>query len=253
MQTITIGNQKGGVGKTTTAHALASGLSMKGFKTLAVDLDPQTNFTYSAAVDTSTGNDIHSLFNKKSNVADCIQVTPDGFYMIPGSTNMAGADMEYTGSGSQLILKGILDPLKDRFDYCIIDTPPTLGILTINALSASERLVIPMTADVYSIQGLSQLWSLIQDVKAYCNNELKIDGLLVTKYNRRSIINRQINDSLNDIAEDLQTRVYDTHIREGVAIKEAQFTQQSILSYNKKSKVSADYWEFINEFLNIKR
>lgn len=251
MITVTITNQKGGVGKTTTAHILSAGLAKQGFRVLAIDIDPQTNLTYTAGIEPqNTEATLYSFF--KRTASPSIQAalpTEAGFFIIPGSLDLAGADMEFTQTGREYMLKEALQPLEESFDYCIIDTPPTLGILTVNALTASQKVIVPMGADIYSLQGLSQLQGLIDNVKRYSNHDLTIDGLLLTKYSPRAIINRQLKESLQEVAKQLQTKVYNTAIREAVAIKEVQFLQSNIFTEYPNANVTQDYTAFIKEFL----
>lgn len=250
MVTVTITNQKGGVGKTTTAHILSAGLARQGFKVLAVDVDPQTNLTFTAGIDPlESGVNLYNLMKKQASSLQAVQPTKSGFSIIPGSLDLAGADMEFTKAGREYMLKEALEPLKEEFDFCIIDTPPTLGILTVNALTASQKVIVPMCADVYSLQGLSQLQGLIGNVQKYCNPSLTIDGLLLTKYSPRAVINRQLKESLQEVAEQLKTKVYTAAIREAVAIREAQLLQSDIFTEQPKANVTQDYTAFINEFL----
>lgn len=250
MVTVTITNQKGGVGKTTTAHILSAGLARQGFKVLAVDVDPQTNLTFTAGIDPlESGVNLYNLMKKQASSLQAVQPTKSGFSIIPGSLDLAGADMEFTQAGREYMLKEALEPLKGEFDFCIIDTPPTLGILTVNALTASQKVIVPMCADVYSLQGLSQLQGLIGNVQKYCNPALTIDGLLLTKYSPRAVINRQLKESLQEVAEQLKTKVYTAAIREAVAIREAQLLQSDIFTEQPKANVTQDYTAFINEFL----
>lgn len=256
MLTLTVTNQKGGVGKTTTALVLATGLNRAGYRVLAVDIDPQTNFSYSAGVDGQNADisiyDLFQDYQTGAGTADprrAIQKSPIGFSVLPGSLNLAGADMEYTKAGREYILKEILEKINSEYDYCVIDTPPTLGILTVNALTASEKLIVPMGADVFSLQGLSQLQGMINNVKKYCNNKLVIDGLLLTKYNPRAVINRTLKETLENVAIQLNTKVYKTLIRDSVAIKEIQFLQADIFETYPKHPITQDYQSFIDEFL----
>ena len=250
MVTITITNQKGGVGKTTTAHILSAGLARQGFKVLAVDVDPQTNLTFTAGIDPlESGVNLYDLMKKQASSLQAVKPTKSGFSIIPGSLDLAGADMEFTQAGREYMLKEALETLKEEFDFCIIDTPPTLGILTVNALTASQKVIVPMCADVYSLQGLSQLQGLIGNVQKYCNPSLTIDGLLLTKYSPRAVINRQLKESLQEVAEQLKTKVYTAAIREAVAIREAQLLQSDIFTEQPKANVTQDYTAFINEFL----
>ena len=250
MKVITVTNQKGGVGKTTTAHILSVGLVRKGFRVLAVDTDPQTNLTYtSGAEPEEAAADLYALFKGEKTASEAILKTSAGFDIIAGSLNLAGADMEFTKAGREYMLKELLEPVAGDYDFCIIDTPPTLGILTVNALTASNEVIIPMGADVYSLQGLSQLQELIESVKRYCNPVLTINGLLLTKYNPRTTISKLLKEDLRELAEKLSTKVYDVQIRDAVAIKEAQLMQSDIFKEYPTANVTNDYQKFINEFL----
>lgn len=250
MRTITIANQKGGVGKTTTAHILCAGLAKRRYRVLAIDMDPQFNLTYTAGVDledVETG--LYEVMQKSADCKDAVYTTNSGFDIIPGSPRFAGADKEFTDTGREYILREALESIENDYDYCVIDTPTTLGILTTNALTASHKIIVPMDADVYSMQGLSQLQGLIANVKKYCNPGLIIDGLLLTKYTPKVIINRQIKESLQAIADQLKTKVYDSSIRVAVAIKESQFLQSDIFAQHPNANVTKDYTAFIDEFL----
>lgn len=250
MVTVTVANQKGGVGKTTTAHILSAGLAGRGLRVLAVDVDPQTNLTFSSGIDLSGDClSLYDLLKKKGSSAEAVMPSEGGFSIIPGSLDLAGADMEFTLTGREYMLREILEPLDGEFDFCVIDTPPTLGILTVNALTASQKVIVPMCADIYSFQGLSQLQGLIGNVRKYCNPALQVDGLLLTRYNAKAVINRQLKESLIGIAASLNTKVYSTTIREAVAIKESQLLQSDIFSAQPKSNVTKDYNAFIDEFL----
>lgn len=249
MQIITISNQKGGVGKTTTAHALLTGLANMGYKVLALDADPQTNLTYTTGINMDDTPDLYNLLKKQASFLEVVQQVKPGFDIIPGSLDLAGADMEFTAAGREYMIREALEPVKEKYDFCIIDTPPTLGILTVNALTASHKIIVPMAADVYSLQGLSQLQGMVENVKKYCNPGLIIDGLLLTKYSDRAIINRNLKDSLQQTAAQLHTRLYKTTIREAVAVKEIQFLQSDIFTEYPKAKVTEDYKQFIKEFL----
>lgn len=251
MKVITITNQKGGVGKTTTAHILSTGLAGRGFRVLAVDIDPQTNLTYTAGITPGEVQPtLYELFKGMAKPSlQAAQPTKNGFSIIPGSLDLAGADMEFTKTGREYLLQEILQPLKESFDFCIIDTPPTLGILTVNALTASDAVIIPMGADIYSLQGLAQLQGLIQNVQRYSNPALKVAGLLLTKFNARAVINRELRDTMWKVARNLDTFLFTTAIREAVAIKEVQFLQGDIFKEYPKANITRDYINFINEFL----
>ena len=170
MKTITLSNQKGGVAKTTTAGALASGLSKKGFKVLAVDLDPQCNLALGSGADIlNMDQTLYDVFKGTAELSGLISGTPMGYDLIAGGLSLAGADMDFTQTGREFMLREALDEIRADYDFCIVDTPPTLGILTVNALTASDGVIIPLTADLYSLQGLSQLNLLIERVRKSSN------------------------------------------------------------------------------------
>lgn len=251
MITITLSNQKGGVAKTTTSAALASGLSQKGFRVLAVDLDPQCNFCLSAGIDPlQVDQSLFDVFKKTAAVTDVIRKSPIGYDFLPGGLTLAGADMDFTQTGREFMLSEALETISDQYDYAIIDTPPTLGILTVNALTASHGVIIPMAADAYSLQGLSQLHGLIQSIRRYCNRDLQIMGLLLTKYNGRQNVSKTVSDLIQKAADQLQTKVYQTKIRESVAIREAALLQSDFLTEAPKASATVDYNEFIEEVIS---
>lgn len=244
---ISINNQKGGVGKTTTAQALGTGLILKGYKTLFIDLDPQANLSVSMGADI-TKITIYEILRGEKEAAEAIQVTAQG-NIIPANLLLSGADLEFTQTGREYLLREALAPLKGPYDFIIIDTPPTLGILTINALTATDKVIIPMGADVYSLQGLSQLYSTIDRVRKYCNPSLKVEGILLTQFNSRTVIGRDLRQAIEDVASKAETKVFKAGIRDGVAVKEAQARQESIFGYAPKSNPAKDYMDFIEELI----
>lgn len=248
MKIITVTNQKGGTGKSTTAYSLVCGLTMKGFKCLAIDLDPQGNLTYTmGAVDSS--KTVLGLLTRENTASETIQTTKNGD-IIPYSKLLSGADTILTTTGGEYRLKEALESIQDNYDFIIIDTPPSLSSLTVNALTTSTDVLIPVQADIYSIQGITQLWETIQPIRKYCNPNLNICGILLTRYNNRSTLNRELEESFrNDIAKQIDTKVYTSTIREGVAVRESQFTKTNLFEYAPTSNVAQDYINFINEFL----
>ena len=244
---ISIINQKGGVGKSTTAEALLAGLTLKGYKTLAVDLDAQGNLTYATGAN-SQGATSLGVLAREVDAGDAIQHTPSGD-IIPSNKALAGADAFITDTGKEYRLKEALESVASEYDYIIIDTPPALSILTINALTASNSVIIPAQADIYSLQGIEQLAETIQPVKRYCNPTLSIEGILLTRYSKRSILGQEVAGLARQIAQRLNTKVFDTTIREAIAIKEAQISQQSLFSYAPKAPVTDDYRAFIEEVI----
>ena len=244
---ISIINQKGGVGKSTTAEALLAGLTLKGYKTLAVDLDAQGNLTYATGAN-SQGATSLGVLTREVDAGDAIQHTPSGD-IIPSNKALAGADAFITDTGKEYRLREALESVASEYDYIIIDTPPALSILTITALTASNSVIIPAQADIYSLQGIEQLAETIQPVKRYCNPTLSIEGILLTRYSKRSILGQEVAGLARQIAQRLNTKVFDTTIREAIAIKEAQISQQSLFSYAPKAPVTDDYRAFIEEVI----
>jgi len=242
-----IANQKGGVGKTTTAHALIAGLVRRGFNTLAVDVDPQGNLTYAMGGDDGEPG-VYELLKGNVQAADIIQTTSQGD-LISGNLFLAGADMEFADTGREYLLVEALDTVRPAYDYIIIDSPPQLGILTINVLTAANDLIIPMGADVFSLQGLIQLYTTISKVQKRCNPSLRIAGLLVTRFSGRSILSQELRDTIAEKAGQINTHFFTTMIREGVSIKETQLQQSSLFSFAPKSNPALDYESFVQEYL----
>ena len=249
MEVIAIVNRKGGVGKTATAQALGAGLIRKGCSVLYIDLDSQTNLTYGLGAD-AAGLSSMDVLTGEATAQEAIQHTPQGD-VIAGAEALAGADAAIDGTGKEYRLKEALDGL--QYDYCIIDTPAALGTLTVNALTAADSVIIPVQAEVYSLQGIGQLSKAIEAVKKYCNHDLYIRGILITRHNGRAIISRDMQSNLEEAAQQLKTRLYSTPIRECVSIKEAQAQQQDIYSYAPRSNAAKDYAAFIEEFTERKK
>mgnify|MGYP000147000468 FL=1 len=250
MKTVSVINQKGGVGKSTTAEMLVSALSLKGFKVLAIDLDAQGNLSYSLAADLNSPT-ILEVLTEEISVKDAIKKARAD--VISSNKALAGADAFIADTGKEYRLKEALEKIAKNYDFCIIDTPPALGILTINALTASDSVIIPAQADIYSLQGIENLEETIKAVKKYCNPNLKIEGILLTRYNPRTILSREVSEMAEKLAEKLETKLFKAKIRDAVAVKEAQISQESLFKYAPKSNVTKDYEGFINEFLGKER
>ena len=246
---ITIANQKGGVGKTTTAAALADGLKQNGFKVLLIDLDGQGNLSYTARANTN-GVTSYEVLHGLAAAKQAIQHTEAG-EIIAASPNLAGSDRELTGAGADKLLKEALKPISSEYDFIIIDAPPSLSILTVNALTAADSLIITAQADIYSLQGIGQLYATIKAVQQTTNKGLNIAGILLTRYTARSILTRDLTEIAEQTAAQLKTRIFKAKIREAIAVKEAQASGQSVLTYSPKSNAAKDYTEFIREFLGV--
>ena len=249
MKTVVFANQKGGVAKTTSAAALAAGLSERGFRVIVADCDPQCNLCLSSGVDMLTvEKTLYDVFKGTAAVDDVI-VSGLGFDILPGGLALAAADMDFTQAGREYMLSEALEAVSDRYDYAVVDTAPMLGILTTNALTAADGVIVPLTADVYALQGLNQLNGLIRNVRKYCNRGLRIYGLLLTKYNDRQNVSKVLRDQVDRAAAQLETKVYKTTIRESVAVREAQLLRCDFLKEAPNANATIDYKSFVAEFL----
>ena len=245
METIAIVNRRGGVGKTATAHAIGAGLHLRGYKVLFVDMDSQCNLTYDTGAEEKPPTSMEVL-NGTAPAEDALQHIPDGD-IIPASPSLAVADTTITGTGKEYRLKEALSPIAGRYDFIIIDTPPALGVLTVNALTACNSVIIPAKPELHSLQGIGLLNETIRAVKKYTNPALTIKGILLTHYNGRTILAKDMKANLETTAQELGTKVFDTPIRICNALAEAQATQNNIYAYAPRSNATADYTALIDE------
>lgn len=251
-QIYTITNQKGGIGKSTTAQNIGAGLNrLYKKKVLLIDLDPQENLSLATGCRKSKAN-ILEVLRENIPVEDTIQTIREGLDIIPSSIDLYNADKEFAGAiaGGKKLKRGIA-PIKDKYDYIIIDTPPALGVLTVNALTVADRVVIPAQADLFSLEAIKQLrttMGLIIETEE--NAKLKVEGILLTRYSPRSIISQEIKELIDKTAGTMQTKIFSRPIREAVAIKEAQASHTDIFEYAPESKVAGDYKHLIEELLS---
>lgn len=231
--------EKGGVGKTTTAEALGDGLRERGRSVLTIDADPQTNITAAMSADRSKPT-LYDVFMGECSAADAIQTTGRGD-LIPGDRNLALIH------GSPRQLRDALQPIRGRYDYIVIDCPPAMGTLSINALTAADAAIIPVEAAPYSLQALGSIRATVQTVQERSNPALKIRGILICHFFGRTVVNRDIARMIEDAAAKLDTTTFKTKIRECSAIRTAQANRQSIFSYAPRSNAAKDYAAFIDE------
>lgn len=246
-KTIAVINQKGGVGKSTTALVLGSALAQRDYRVLFVDLDAQGNLSHTLGANPDQPSTFEAL-TREINSRAAVQETVGG-RVIPSSPSLAGADAIINATGKEFRLREALEPLGPDYDFIIIDTPPALGILTVNALTAANWLLVPAQADIYSLQGIGQLHQTIVPVRQYCNPGLKILGLVLTRHNPRSVLSRDLTDILAETATAMETKLFKTAIRETVAVREAQARRQNLFDYAPKSTAALDYQALAEEIL----
>ena len=246
---IAVTNQKGGVGKTTTSSALCGIFHKKNKKVLAIDLDPQGNLTFSLGA-TDEGKTIHDVLTGKNTLMEVIQHTDNGD-VVASNILLSGLELELTSVGREYMLREMLEPVRDLYDYIILDTPPALSILTINAYTAADDLIIPMTAEILSLQGIAQLKETIMAVKKYYNRTLDVRGILLTKYNPRLLLSKEVKEMADIVADQLGTRVIEATISPSVAVAEAPAHQKTIVKYAPNVKATKDYIKLVYELYGI--
>lgn len=244
-QIITVTNQKGGVGKTTTASALVCGLHQRGARVLGVDLDPQGNLGFSLGLNIGEGHTIYDVLTGSHTIEESIIRTPYGD-ILPSDIMLSTAEMEFSAPRREFMLSQHLDAVKWNYDFIIIDTPPSLNILTINAYVASTGLIIPMEAEVLSLVGISQIQDTIETVRKSFNPDLKVLGILLNKYNSRLTLSNEIRDLAEEVARQLDSQVFPAKIRRGVDVAKAPAHGQSILTYKPDSKPALDFARIVD-------
>jgi len=249
---IACANQKGGVGKTTTAGAMIAGLAKKGYKVLGIDLDPQGNLSNSCGAEMYQQPTVYELMKREVKVDEVVQHM-EKFDIIPSNIMLAGAEQELSQTGKEHRLKESVSPIIEKYDYIVIDTPPSLGVMTVNAFTIANEIIIPTTAGIFAANGIQQLNNTVKNVQKYCNPDVKIVGILLTRFNQRTNIGKQIKELTEQLGNHINVPVYKTYIRSGIAIEEAQANQIDIFAYAeayfKNSTVAEDYNNFIQEYL----
>lgn len=236
---ISVANQKGGQGKSTLAQAIATGAAHRGKKSLAIDFDPQSNLSF------SMGGNIADLgaydLLKGVKPAQIIQKTAQGD-IIPASLTLASI-----GKIDDTVLRDAIKGIAKKYDLITIDCPPTLNELLLNALVASDTVIIPLTADIYALQGLYQLANTIRATQDKYRNAAQIGGAVFMRHNTRTVLARDLADVIGDTCAKLEIPLYKTTIREGVAVREAQTQRQSIFDYAPKAAVTKDFNNLLDE------
>jgi len=243
---IALVNQKGGTGKTTSTINIAAGLSNKGFKVLAIDLDPQGSLTASLGVDTyNSPNTIYEALNGQIKAQDCI--IKKNFDIMPSDIRLSGAEIELSSTpGRETILKEVLDPVSNNYDYILIDCPPSLTLLTLNGLVAAKEIYITLQPEYLALLGMSQLIKTIETVKKRLNPSLEVTGIIITMYDSRKILNKEV---IENVETYFKGKLFNTRIRNNVALAEAPAQGLDIFSYKPGSNGAEDYNNLVNEIL----
>lgn len=245
METIALINQKGGVSKTSSTHCIGAGLALDGYKVLMIDLDPQCSLSSITGVNLQAVG-ILDVLQRKASITQAVQHGAK-YDVIAGSEGLA-ADGVISGKGREYRLREVLRSVKG-YDFILLDCPPSLGVITINALTAADTCIIPASADTLSLKALSQLWPTVQAVREHTNAGLRIRGIVITRYNARAILSREAVEMIQSQAEVMGTKVYDTKIRSGVALQEAQAVQADIYDYSPRCNVAQDYKALVQEII----
>ena len=246
---ISVANQKGGVGKTTTSVNLSTLLAKRGKKVLLIDADPQGNATSGVGMDKNTELSVYDLIiSDEVESKDNIQKTEiKNLYICPSNINLAGAEVELVSMMSrEYRMKEKLESIKDKFDYIIIDCPPSLGLITLNSFTASDSVLIPVQCEYYALEGLGQLINTINLVKRHLNKDLEVEGALLTMYDIRTNLSNQVVKEVNKYFEN---KVYKTVIPRNVKLSEAPSYGMPISIYDPRSKGAKSYDKFVKEFL----
>ena len=240
---ISIINHKGGVGKTTTTANLGGALTQKGYRVLLVDLDGQANLTMSLGLSSDLNENIYS--SMKSGKSFPVYKNKEGLEIVPSCLDLSAIETELMNEPvRELILKSLLENIRDRYDYILIDCPPSLSLLSLNALTASDGIIIPVQAQYLAMRGMDKLVNIINKVKSRINPSLSIYGILITMYDGRTNLNKSISEI---VEETFHGKVFTTYIRNNINLAEAQANGKDIFHYDSKCNGAIDYMNLCNE------
>ncbi len=246
---ISIANQKGGEGKTTTSLNLAHALALKGHKTLLIDMDPQSNSTGIFVVPKEIKTSIADIFlsNKKKKISDAVLKTKyKNLFLLPSKIDLAEVEFSSLNIEAPYILRDSINKIKEKFNFMVIDCPPSLSILTINAMVASDYTIVPLQAEKFSLDGIKGLQNTVESIKRRINPDLQILGAIVTQLRSNTVLTKKVLPVIQNYFP-----VFNTAISEGVAIGESHLLRQTVIDYNQNVKQSAEYLAFAQEVENV--
>ena len=249
-RTIAIANQKGGVGKSTTAINLSACLAEMGKKVLAIDIDPQGNTTSGLGIEKDdVENTVYELLLGDSSIQECIiPLEFDNLSLIPSNVNLAGAEIELIDvEGKEYVLRNAVDEVREEYDFIIIDCPPSLNMLTINAMTTADSVLVPIQCEYYALEGLSQLMHTIELVQERLNPDLEMEGVVFTMYDARTNLSLQVVENVKDI---LKQNIYKTIIPRNVRLAEAPSYGMPINYYDKRSTGAESYRLLADEVIH---
>jgi chromosome partitioning protein len=247
---VAVANQKGGVGKSTTAINLGAYLAIEGKRVLVVDLDPQSNATSGLGVSPNAGEQqvYDVLVNEIPMEEVIVQTSTDGLDLVPSSLRLAGAEVELVSLLSRETRLGkSLEPVKERYDIVLVDCPPSLGLLTVNALAAADEVLIPIQCEYYALEGLVLLIRTIEKIRVYLNPDLRIGGILLTMHDTRTNISKQV---LEEVRKQYPNETFITVIPRNVRLSEAPSYGQPISQYDPSSRGAQAYWKLAKEVIS---
>lgn len=244
---ITLSNHKGGVGKTTSTISLGAALAQKGKRVLLIDLDPQANLTQSLRTDNSDpSRTIYAAIRGAASLKPI--AVADNLDVVPSTLDLSGAEIELSAeTGREYILRELVDSIKDNYDFVLIDSPPSLGLLTLNALTAADQILIPLQAEYLATQGLTKLLEVVEKIQKRLNKSLTIGGIFITQYDGRKVLNRNVVDV---VGASYSQYLLTSRIRDNVALAEAPAAGIDIFRYNPKSNGAEDYMALAIELLD---
>ena len=248
---IAIANQKGGVGKTTTSINLSACLAEAGKKVLTIDIDPQGNTTSGLGVERKDiNNTVYEMLLEECTIEDCIiKNVIEKLDVVPSNVNLAGAEIDLIGiDNREFIMKKNVEKIKDKYDYIIIDCPPSLNMLTVNAMTTANTVLVPIQCEYYALEGLTQLMHTINLVKKKLNPELEIEGVVFTMYDARTNLSLQV---VENVKNNLKQNIYKTIIPRNIRLAEAPSHGMPAVYYDNKCKGAIAYLELAEEFIDL--